>query len=198
MGKRSCSSESYINHPMKSSSLERHRKAKRNPLEISQNLFFISVIFFYYKTACSIFNLCLILLLFLFSFLFFFFKLHSWKQSIFLDIFLYFVKPPWGYRRSLLTHTGLNLRTIVAMYDRRRPVRDQIATARGFIYYSEHFQPMPVLKFENCYFFRICTDDNWHNSVRFIHVLINCVENRRNTCNSHLSITSSGVKHFEL
>lgn len=46
MGKRSCSSESYINHPMKSSSLERHRKAKRNPLEISQNLFFISVIFF--------------------------------------------------------------------------------------------------------------------------------------------------------
>lgn len=77
----------------------------------------------------------------------------------------------------LLTHTGLNLRTIVAMYDRRRPVRDQIATARGFIYYSEHFQPMPVLKFENCYFFRICTDDNWHSSVRFIHVLINCVEN---------------------
>lgn len=93
MGKQSCSSESYINHPMKSSSLERHRKAKRNPLEISQNLFFISVIFFYYKTACSIFNLCLIYHCFFFL-LFLFFKLHIWKQSIFLDIFLYLVKPP--------------------------------------------------------------------------------------------------------
>lgn len=165
MGKRSCSSESYINHPMKSSSLERHRKAKRNPLEISQNLFFISVIiFFYYKTACSIFNLCLILSLFLFSFISFFLNCIV-GSSRFFGHFSLFCETPLRVQEEfvdlfLLTHTGLNLRTIVAMYDRRRPVRDQIATARGFIYYSEHFQPMPVLKFENCYFFRICTDDN--------------------------------------
>lgn len=165
MGKRSCSSESYINHPMKSSSLERHRKAKRNPLEISQNLFFVSVIFFfYYKTACSIFNLCLIFRCFFF--LLFLFFLTAYLEAVdFFGHFSLFSETPLRVQEEfvdlfLLTHTGLNLRTIVAMYDRRRPVRDQIATARGFIYYSEHFQPMPVLKFENCYFFRICTDDN--------------------------------------
>lgn len=95
MGKQSCSSESYVNHPMKSSSLERHRKAKRNPLEISQNLFFISVIFFITRLPVRYLPLPdFIAVFFFFYFFFFFFKLHIWKQSIFLDIFLYFVKPP--------------------------------------------------------------------------------------------------------
>lgn len=163
MGKRSCSSESYINHPMKSSSLERHRKAKRNPLEISQTLFFISVIFLLQDCLFDIY-LCLILSLFLFSFISFFLNC-IFGSSRFFGHFSLFSETPLRVQEEfvdlfLLTHTGLTLRTIVAMYDRRRLVRDQIATARGFIYYSEHFQPMPVLKFENCYFFRICTDDN--------------------------------------
>lgn len=165
MGKRSCSSESYINHPMKSSSLERHRKAKRNPLEISQNLFFLYPLFFLLQDCLFDIYLCLILLLFLFSFISFFFKTAQLEAVDFFGHFSLFSETPLRVQEEfvdlfLLTHTGLNLRTIVAMYDRRRPVRDQIATARGFIYYSEHFQPMPVLKFENCCFFRICTDDN--------------------------------------
>lgn len=165
MGKRSCSSESYVNHPMKSSSLERHRKAKRNPLEISQNLFFYIRYYFFLLQDCLFdIYLCLILWLFLFSFISFFLNCIV-GSSRFFGHFSLFCETPLRVQEEfvdlfLLTHTGLNLRTIVEMYDRRRPVRDQIATARGFIYYSEHFQPMPVLKFENCYFFRICTDDN--------------------------------------
>lgn len=94
MGKQSCSSESYVNHPMKSSSLERHRKAKRNPLEISQNFFLYPLLFFfYYKTACSIFNLYLIYHCFFFL-LFLFFQTAYLEAVDFLDIFLYFVKLP--------------------------------------------------------------------------------------------------------
>lgn len=164
MGKRSCSSESYVNHPMKSSSLERHRKAKRNPLEISQNLFFISVIFFITRLPVRYLPLPDFMAV-SFFFYFFFFKTAYLEAVDFFGHFPLFSETPLRVQEEfvdlfLLTHTGLNLQTIVAMYDRRRPVRDQIATARGFIYYSEHFQPMPVLKFENCYFFRICTDDN--------------------------------------
>lgn len=158
MGKRSCSSESYINHPMKSSSLE------RNVLEISQNLFFKSVIFFITRLPVRYLPLPDFIAVFFF-FYFFFFLNCIFGSSRFFGHFFLFCETPLRVEEEfvdlfLLTHTGLNLRTIVAMYDRRRPVRDQIATARGFIYYSEHFQPMPVLKFENCYFFRICTDDN--------------------------------------
>lgn len=155
MGKRSCSSESYINHPMKSSSLD--WKYLR--------IFFLYPLFFLLQDCLFDIYLCLILLLFLFSFISFFFFNCIVGSSRFFGHFSLFCETPLRVQEEfvdlfLLTHTGLNLRTIVAMYDRRRPVRDQIATARGFIYYSEHFQPMPVLKFENCYFFRICTDDN--------------------------------------
>lgn len=146
MGKRSCSSESYINHPMKSSSLERHRKAKRNPLKKSQNLFFISVIFFFI-TRLPVRYLTFTWFITVSFFFYFFFLNCIFGSSRFFGHFSLFCETPLRVEEEfvdlfLLTHTGLNLRTIVAMYDRRRLVRDQIATARGFIYYSEHFQPL--------------------------------------------------------
>lgn len=160
MGKRSCSSESYINHPMKSSSLD--WKYLR--------IFFLYPLFFLLQIQCLVLQITVRYLplpdFIGVSFFFYFFFLNCiFGSSRFFGHFSLFCETPLRVQEEfvdlfLLTHTGLNLRTIVAMYDRRRPVRDQIATARGFIYYSEHFQPMPVLKFENCYFFRICTDDN--------------------------------------